>query len=66
EKYSKPREAKEILALALKRESASVKFYEDMMRHDFSDSIKEFISALRNEELVHKLKIENKLKEFGT
>ena len=64
EKYSKPKDIKEMLKLAFNREDASISFYEDMSRHNFSDEIKEFISGLRNEELEHRAKIASKLKEL--
>ena len=62
EKYSKPTGEKELLLLALKRENASIGFYEEMLTHHFSDQIKEFIRELRNEELGHRAKIEAKLR----
>ena len=64
EKYSKPKDLKELLKLALKRENASIGFYGDMIQHNFSDEIKQFISELRNEELGHKAKLESKLREL--
>jgi len=64
ERYVKPKNLKELLLLALKREEASVDFYNDMSRHSFSEEIADFISGLRDEELGHKTKIQNKLKEI--
>ena len=65
EKYSKPKDIKEMLKLALHRENSSISFYEDMARHNFSDEMKEFISGLKNEELEHRAKIASKLEEFN-
>jgi len=64
EKYSKPKDIKEMLLLAIKRENASIGLYEDMARHNFSDEMKTFIYELRDEELGHKAKIQNKLNEL--
>ena len=64
EKYSKPKDITELLKLAAKREDASIALYEDMAQHNFSDEIKAFIYHLRDEELGHRAKIENKLNEL--
>ena len=64
EKYSKPKDIKEMLRLALKRENASIGLYEDMAKHNFSEEMKEFIYKLRDEELGHKAKIQGKLNEL--
>lgn len=64
EKYSKPQTIKEMLKLALVREKASIKFYNDMLKHNISAQIKEFITKLRDEELGHIRNIEHKMKEL--
>ncbi len=65
EKYSKPESAKEILILAREREKSSLHFYEDMLKHSFSEDIKNLIEELKNEELGHIIKIEKKLGELS-
>jgi len=65
ERYKKPTNLKELLTLALIREKSSFGFYEDMAKHSFTLDTKVFLDKLKNEELGHILKIENKLKELG-
>ena len=64
EKYTKPKDLREFLLLALQREKASIRFYAEMAKHSFSPDIKELIIGLKNEEISHKDKIESKLNEF--
>lgn len=65
EKYSKPKDLKEVLLLALKRENASVGFYNEMLSHNFPAEIKTLIEGLKNDELGHIAMIENKLKTLA-
>lgn len=64
EKYSKPETVQEMLKLALKREKASIAFYNDMLKHNISAEIKQFIVKLRDEEQGHINNIEFKIKEL--
>ena len=66
EKYSKPKDLREMLLLAIDREDASIGFYEHMAGRRFSEEIKGLITELKNEELSHKAKLENQLKVVYT
>lgn len=63
-KFKQPADLKELLSLALNREKTSIGLYDDMLRHSFSDEMKEFITVLKKEEMAHKARIESKLKEL--
>ena len=63
EKYTKPRNDKEFLELAMYRELAAVGFYDDMSRHEFSADVKKLICELRDEEKAHRTRLERKLSE---
>lgn len=65
EKYTKPRNVKELLILAKAKEKASFGFYNEMSRHFFiNDDIKKLLSELRDAEAAHIQRIENKLEEL--
>ena len=55
ERYTRPKDLKELLTIALHKERASHGFYEDMLKHSFAQevSIKEKINKLRDAELGH-------------
>jgi rubrerythrin len=65
EKYTKPRDEKEFLQLAIYRESAAVAFYEDMLKHNFSNEIKGLITELISEECTHRTRLEKKIRELA-
>ena len=64
EKYTKPKNMHDMLKLALKREKASAGFYNEMLKHVLSDSVRNFIIKLRDEEIGHARSIEKKISEI--
>ena len=64
ESYSKPRNIKDILEIALSREKAAVGFYEDMLTHSFAYAVSDLLVELRNVERHHVEIIEKKLAEL--
>ncbi len=64
EKYRKPRDRREMLLLAIEREEASISLYEDMTIRRFPPEVKQLISRLRDEELLHKKKLKEMLLEL--
>lgn len=64
EKYTKPQNISDMLKLALKRERASIRFYDNMLKHDMPGEIKRVIEKLRDEESGHIKSIEFKIKEL--
>jgi rubrerythrin len=64
EKYTKPKNAKELLTLARAKEKGSFGFYSDMSGYNFSEDIKKLIEELKNEELDHIRRIEAKLEQL--
>ncbi|MEW6009552.1 MAG: hypothetical protein AB1629_07965 [Candidatus Omnitrophota bacterium] len=64
DKYTKPKNIKELLILAREKEKSSFGFYEDMLKHSFALSIRELIEDLKNQELGHMRKIEDALERI--
>ena len=52
EKYTKPKDLRELLLLALQREKAAINFYDEMLKHAFSQDIKEFMIELKKAEVM--------------
>jgi rubrerythrin len=63
EKYTRPKDLKELLQIARQREVASAGFYEDMSKFPFANFVFELIEELKKAELGHIKMIENKLAE---
>ncbi|MDP2940443.1 MAG: ferritin family protein [Candidatus Omnitrophota bacterium] len=64
EKYSQPKDIKELLTIALEREKSAVGFYEDMLTHSFASMVSDLLVELRDAERHHAQIIEKKLAEL--
>lgn len=65
EKYSKPKDIKELLVIAREREKASVDFYREMSRHSLPATLFTLINKLKDAEIAHVQWIERKMEELG-
>ncbi len=66
DKYTKPKDVREMLVLAREKEKSSFGFYEDMSKHFFQDEdIKKLLDELKNAEAGHIQRIEKKLEELS-
>lgn len=64
DKYTKPKNIKELLILAREKEKSSFGFYEDMQKNSFAIGLKELIEELKNQELGHLRRIEKELEKI--
>jgi rubrerythrin len=66
ERYSKPKNIKDLLTIALTREKAAVGFYGDMLKHSFAqiEIVKDLIEELKKAEEGHVRRLERKLDEL--
>ena len=66
DKYTKPRDVKELLTLAREKEKASFGFYQSMSKHFFQNlGIRDLLNELRQAEVKHIQIIEKKLEELN-
>lgn len=64
ERYSKPKDVKDLLVIALRREKAAVGFYEEMLQYSFAEKAGGVIEELKRLEEAHVRLLENQLKQI--